>query len=89
MKKLLYFLVSMLSLAIIFAAGWASAASSSSEQLPVNVREATEENGDITSDEKESPERHEKRTGHRHGFRVKMPQPRFDDDVILIPKMPL
>ncbi len=85
MKKLLYFLVSMLSLAIIFAAGWASAAGKA-QPAATTVRETTEEDNKApeTDDGAE-----DKRPDCRNRYRPRAPRPHTKDNVILFPKIPL
>lgn len=75
MKKLLYFVVSVLSLSIIFAAGWASAAGRVAEPAAVNTRQVEdEENPDPDEpikDRRECPKNRE----HMRGFEFKSPHP--------------
>lgn len=91
MKKLLYFVVSLLSLSVIFAAGWASGVGTVSNRhdIPTAVRsnEITEEcpecpdNGECP--EHTCPKKDNK--FHRHSFRIKLPFPPFDRDSIIKP----
>lgn len=92
MKKLLYFVVSVLSLGVIFAAGWASGVGTvRGEQQPAAVRsgEVTDEcpDGDKCPDDENCPENMKDINIHRHGFRIKIPFPPIDrDDIIRLPK---
>ena len=98
MKKLLYFVVSVLSLSVIFAAGWASGVGTvtSGEEKPAAVRsgEITEECPDCPdNDECPTEDGHHEGINkkdsnlHKHGFRMKLPFPPIDrDDIIKFPK---
>ena len=94
MKKLLYFVVSLLSLSIIFAAGWASGVGTVTDKqnLPaaVNSDEITDECPECPEDE-ECPDDQHTEPGknidiHRRGFKMKLPVPPFDRDTIRPPK---
>lgn len=93
MKKLLYFVVSLLSLGVIFAAGWASGVGTITrdEKQPAAARsgEITEECPDCPDGDK-CPENNTCPNDvniHRHGFRMKIPFPPIDrDDIIRLPK---
>lgn len=93
MKKLLYFVVSILSLSVIFAAGWASATGKSDEPAPVNVREVTDENAD--DGDPAEDDCHDKKPGcpeknlKRHVYKFKIPYFPIEDDVVFIPKKAL
>lgn len=87
MKKLLYFVVSVLSLGVIFAAGWASGVGTITrgEEQPAAVRNG-EHIDDCPKDEN-FPENIKDLNIHRHGFRMKIPFPPIDrDDIIRLPK---
>lgn len=91
MKKLFVIAATVLSLSVIFAAGWASGTTGSVQALdqPANVeiRQVPEdcpncppeENTDKNSQEK--PEGHHKRPGH--GYKIKLPKPPVPHDKIL------
>lgn len=94
MKKLLYFVVSVLSLAVIFAAGWASGVGTVAghEEQPAAVRSEN-----VTDDSHECPENDKcpdcedgtenNLRRHKHGFRIKLPFPPIErDDTIRPPK---
>ena len=89
MKKLLYFVVSVLSLGVIFAAGWASAVGTvtrGEEQPVVRSGESIDDckDGDKCPYGDDCPENY---NIHRHGFRMKIPFPPIDRDTIIrLPK---
>lgn len=89
MKKLLFFIVSVLSLAIIFGAGW-SAAGSTSQPAPVYSSKTAEENGNEEPEKDECPDGKcpecPHRDYHRYGFRFRTPKPRGGNGVPLIPQ---
>lgn len=77
MKKLLYFVASMLCLSIIFAAGWASSAEKRVEPATDMTREAVEENTDDGDDhDRKCPECPQKDLmHHRRTYKFKLPCP--------------
>lgn len=99
MKKLLYFVVSVLSLAIIFGAGWASGVSTVNrvnDSPAALIEESTEECPDCPNEKKcpngekcpkHGTEREKDFSLHRHGFRMKIPFPPIErSDLIRLPK---
>lgn len=88
MKKLLYFVVSLLCLSVIFAAGWASATSVSTEPAAAITREKEETPGE--PEKEECPDnrqcRPEKPQIHKRGFKLKMPLLEIPDGVKNIPR---
>lgn len=96
MKKLLYFVVSVLSLAVIFAAGWASGVGTVTrgEEQPAAVRTKTDddcpacpENDKLPEDEECPDDKCKDGNVHKHGFRMKIPFPPISrDDIIRLPK---
>lgn len=101
MKKLLYFVVSVLSLSVIFASGWAAGAVPVQipDEQPAIVRsKITDECPDCPSENDECPD---EKDGcpecpddgkdvelRRHGFKLRVPFPPKDrDGIIRIPKI--
>lgn len=95
MKKLLYFVVSVLSLGVIFAAGWASGVGTvtngANQPAALKSEEITDECPDCTGEDKlpdsddGDTENNFKR--HKYGFRMKLPFPHVErDDLIRSPK---
>ena len=92
MKKLLYFVVSLLSLSVIFGAGWASGVGVKtrvSENSPTALIKTTDDCPECPDGEdcpKEiCPECPENKgiERHRHGFGMRVPFPPFDPDKIV------
>lgn len=99
MKKLLYFVVSVLSLGIIFGAGWASGVGTINRvsDSPAALIEEDVEECPNRPDEEKYPngekcpehgfEREKDIKLHRHGFRMKVPfPPIYRNDIIRLPK---
>lgn len=95
MKKLLYFVVSVLSLSVIFGAGWASGVGtinrvSDSPAALIETNDDCPECPDDECPESDSCPKHENEKNlniHKHGFRMKIPFPPIDrDDIIRLPK---
>lgn len=90
MKKLLYFVLSVLSLAVIFAAGWASGVGTVTniEKQPAAVRSKTDDDcPDCHEDERPDNKSETGNNRHTHGFRMKIPFPPIDpNDIIRLPK---
>lgn len=92
MKKLLYFVVSVLSLSVIFGAGWASGVgvtSRISDSPAALIEEITDDcpecpDGEDSPNDK-CPERPDNNgIEHRkYGFRMRIPFPPFDPDKIV------
>ena len=93
MKKLLYFAVSFLSLAIIFAAGWASGVGTlkNKQEQPVGLsKDLNDDEKPANPDDSECPEcprNDEKPNFHRfYGYRLRLPVPPEERDRLRIPK---
>ena len=90
MKKLLYFVVSVLSLSVIFGAGWASGVGviSRTSDSPAALIETTDDCPECPDGEdcpKDKCPEHSDSTGivRRRSFGMKLPFPPFDPDKIV------
>lgn len=93
MKKLLYFVASLLSLSIIFAAGWASGAGTvnlKSTEQPAAVQ--SDEFTDDMNEHNKCPDCKDNESEknfklHNHGYKMRFSFPPIDrNDIIRLPK---
>lgn len=91
MKKLLYFVVSVLSLSVIFGAGWASGVGTINRvsDSPAALIETNDDcpecpdGEDCPNDKRSECPDNKGNERHKYGFRMRIPFPPFDPDKII------